>query len=157
MTSVLFVCLGMHLSLNKGNICRSPMAEAVFSDIVKKHGLDSRIKRIDSAGTAGYHIGDFPDTRTIDVCKEHGVPIDHVGRQICNGDFEAFDWILVMDQVREIHQLFKENLRNVERVKPVNSKAKVQLFGDFDPEGDKIIKDPYYGGSSGFERNFQQV
>lgn len=97
------------------------MAEAVFSDIVNKHGLNSKIKIIDSAGTAGYHIGDFPDTRTIDVCKEHGVPIDHIGRQICKEDFDEFDWILVMDQVREyinysrkIKVMWKElNLQNL--------------------------------------------
>ena len=56
--------------------------------------------KVDSAGTAGYHIGDFPDTRTMDVCKAHGVPIDHTGRQISKSDFDDFDWILVMDQVR---------------------------------------------------------
>lgn len=76
------------------------MAEAVFADTVRKNGLDSKIKKIDSAGTAGYHIGDFPDTRTIDVCKANGVAINHIGRQICNRDFDEFDWILVMDQVR---------------------------------------------------------
>jgi low molecular weight phosphotyrosine protein phosphatase len=124
------------------------MAEAIFTEIVKKQGLDSKINKIDSAGTAGYHIGDVPDSRTIDVCKAHNVPIDHIGRQICIKDFEDFDWILVMD---------RENLTNVERIKPSKSKAQIQLLGHFDPEGDIIIKDPYYGGSSGFERNFQQV
>jgi low molecular weight phosphotyrosine protein phosphatase len=124
------------------------MAEAVFADLVKKNHLLEKIEKIDSAGTSGYHIGDYPDPRTIHVCKVHNVPIDHVGRQVCPKDFEEFDWILVMDQ---------ENLQNVLRVKPSNVKAQIQLLGHFDPEGDLIIKDPYYGGEDGFERNFKQV
>ncbi|KAJ3250461.1 Low molecular weight phosphotyrosine protein phosphatase 1, partial [Borealophlyctis nickersoniae] len=49
------------------------------------------------------------------------------------------------------------NLMDLTSLAPRGSKAKVQLFGDFDPKGDRIIKDPYYGGAAGFEVNYQQV
>ena len=64
-----------------------------------RHSLESKFGKIDSAGTACYHVGDSPDPRTIDVCNAHGVPIDHVGRQLSKHDFEEYDWILVMDHV----------------------------------------------------------
>ena len=53
--------------------------------------------------------------------------------------------------------LLKENLKNAKRIQPKDAKAKLFLLGDFDPEGEKIIEDPYYGGINGFEHNFEQV
>ncbi|KAJ3203593.1 hypothetical protein HDU67_010103 [Dinochytrium kinnereticum] len=138
--SVLFVCLG--------NICRSPMAEAVFRDVVKNAGLESQFDRIDSAGTAGYHVGDMPDSRTIKICRAKGVAIDHRGKQLKPDDFVNFDFILCMDD---------SNLSNADRIRPKSAKAKLQLFGDYDPNGERIIEDPYYGGFDGFEHNFEQV
>ncbi|KAI8921576.1 phosphotyrosine protein phosphatase I superfamily [Entophlyctis helioformis] len=140
MPSVLFVCLG--------NICRSPMAEAVFAHTVASNSLNDHFTRIDSAGTAGYHIDDLPDRRSVTACAAHGVPVRHRGRQVSKADFADFDWILCMDE---------SNLADLRRIQPKGSKAKVQLFGDFDPQGERIIADPYYGDMDGFERNFQQV
>ncbi|EXX57538.1 Ltp1p [Rhizophagus irregularis DAOM 197198w] len=71
--NVLFVCLG--------NICRSPMAEAVFAHTVKKKGLESQF-RIDSAGTAGFHVGASSDYRSAQTCKQYGIIIDHYARQV---------------------------------------------------------------------------
>ncbi|KAG0662273.1 hypothetical protein C6P46_003459 [Rhodotorula mucilaginosa] len=134
MPSVLFVCLG--------NICRSPLAEAVFADICKKRGLDIQA---DSAGTAGYHVGEEPDERSTAVCKKHGVPINSTCRQLAKSDFTRFDYIIGMDSM---------NMRNIEKAKPANSTAKIALFGSF---GDgKVIDDPYYGGPNGFEKTYQQ-
>ncbi|KAI9469449.1 phosphotyrosine protein phosphatase I superfamily [Coemansia mojavensis] len=137
---VLFVCLG--------NICRSPMAEAVFRHMVKSKGISDRFI-IDSAGTAGYHEGSKPDSRSAATCKAHGVPVSHRARQVRKQDFASFDHILCMDE---------SNYEDLLRMKPASSSARVALFGSFSarPE-DRIIEDPYYGGRDGFVVNFNQV
>ena len=138
MTSVMFVCLG--------NICRSPMAEAVFKDYVKKF---NHFGTIESSGTAGYHVGETPDSRSVKTCKKHGVPVDHRAQQFKREQLDQFDWVLVMDE---------SNLENVKRLMTgKHHKAQIKLFGEFDPQGERIIEDPYYGGLDGFEHNFQQV
>ncbi|KAG0269564.1 hypothetical protein DFQ27_003027 [Actinomortierella ambigua] len=136
---VLFVCLG--------NICRSPMAEAVFAHIVEKKGLKTQFE-IDSAGTASYHVGDTPDRRSAETCRKNGVPVNHRARAVKTADFTYYDYILCMDE---------ENLRDLKDMAPKGYTATVKMFGTYDPKGDRIIKDPYYGGQSGFDRNFQQV
>lgn len=125
------------------------MAEAVFSDIVNKANLQSKFKKIDSFGTANYHVGDKPDSRTIQTCINHNVPINHRGQQIKPQHFKEFDYILCMDE---------SNLYNLLKIKPKDSKAKVSLFGAWnnDKSLDKIIDDPYYGGSDGFETCYKQ-
>ena len=85
---ILFVCLG--------NICRSPLAEAVFKHQISKKGLENHFFA-DSAGTANYHVGHSPDPRTIRNALKNGVSIDHRGRQFSAADFEKFDLILAMD------------------------------------------------------------
>ncbi|KAK9720699.1 Low molecular weight phosphotyrosine protein phosphatase [Basidiobolus ranarum] len=138
-TKVLFVCLG--------NICRSPMAEAVFAHTVKTKGLSDKFL-IDSAGTAAYHVGETPDSRSTATCKKHGVPVNSRARQVSVKDYTDFDYILCMDE---------SNLANLKSRKPKNSKATVEMFGKYDPEGELVIEDPYYGGQDGFEHNFRQV
>ncbi|KAL1928793.1 hypothetical protein VTP01DRAFT_2579 [Rhizomucor pusillus] len=138
--NVLFVCLG--------NICRSPMAEAVFAHTVNQKQLRDRFGVIDSAGTAGYHVGETPDHRSAQTCRKHGVPVSHHARKVHKSDFINFDYILCMDE---------SNLEDLREMAPAGTKATIKLFGEFDPEGDRIIRDPYYGGINGFERNFQQV
>ncbi|KAJ3054547.1 hypothetical protein HK097_001525 [Rhizophlyctis rosea] len=138
--SVMFVCLG--------NICRSPMAEAVFTHIVKGHNLEHRFAKIDSAGTAGYHVGESPDRRSAATCRAHGVPVSHSAQKVNKAHYSSFDYLLCMDE---------SNLIDLQNFKPKGSKAIVQLFGDYDPKGDRIIKDPYYGEQDGFEYNYKQV
>ncbi|KIK70842.1 hypothetical protein GYMLUDRAFT_297112 [Collybiopsis luxurians FD-317 M1] len=132
---ILIVCLG--------NICRSPMGEAVLKDVAVKRGLSNIT--VDSCGTAGYHVGEEPDDRTVATCKKHSVPIKHQARQIQASDFTRFTHILAADE---------SNLRNLERVKPKNATAEVSLWGSF--LDNKPIADPYYGGMNGFEEVYQQ-
>ena len=88
--SVLFVCLG--------NICRSPMAEGVFSDLVRKRGLEQQFK-LDSAGTGGWHSGEPPDPRSIRAALNHNVDISHQrSRVLVPRDLEDFDYIFAMDK-----------------------------------------------------------
>lgn len=82
-TKVLCVCLG--------NICRSPAAEAILQHLANEHGV---ALEVDSCGTAGYHVGERPDPRTIEVCKKNNVPINSRCRQLKKGDFDEFDIII---------------------------------------------------------------
>ncbi len=137
MKSVLFVCLG--------NICRSPIAEGVFRHLVDETGLTSSV-RVDSAGTASYHIGELPDKRARQVCAERGIKLSHRARALTEHDFETFDYILAMD---------KQNLSNILKIQPANTKAKVMLMRDFDIKHKGAeVPDPYYGEISDFEEVF---
>jgi len=138
MPSVLFVCLG--------NICRSPMAEAVFNSILMEKQLTQQFT-VDSAGTSNYHVGDVPDSRSVKCCASHGVSVQHRGRQVEDADFTRFEYILCMDE---------SNRRDLMEMKPRKGTATIKLLGEYDPQGERIIADPYYGGSEGFEHNFQQ-
>ncbi|KAF8499446.1 phosphotyrosine protein phosphatase I superfamily [Gautieria morchelliformis] len=129
MTKVTLICI-------PGNICRSPMGEAVLAHQVKERGLDIKV---DSAGTAGYHVGE------VETCRKHGTPISHAAQQVSPGDFRNFTHILAAD---------KANLANLERMKPADATATVRLWGSYD-DG-KSIEDPYYGGIDGFEKAYMQ-
>jgi len=138
-TSVLFICLG--------NICRSPLGEAVLQHLVKQRNLQSKF-RIDSAATASYHVGGTPDSRAMKVLKEKGVQYKHTVRKVTSDDFREFDYIFGMDN---------ENISNLKRVQPSDSKAKIELLGSYDPEGDTIIRDPYYDDDDqGFYKCYDQ-
>lgn len=88
--SVAFICLG--------NFCRSPMAEAIFKHEVEKANLENRFNKIDSFGTSNYHVGESPDHRTVSICKQHGVKINHKGKQIKTKHFDEYDYIIGMDE-----------------------------------------------------------
>ena len=134
---VLFVCLG--------NICRSPLAEGIFRQKVEEAGLTSAFE-IDSCGTSAFHIGEQPDPRTRANAAENGVYLNHQARQFRQADFEAFDYILPMDQ---------SNYRNVVSLEPAEAKAQVIKMRDFDPVSPGAdVPDPYYGGERGFQDVF---
>jgi len=120
------------------------MAEAIFNHKVKQSRFEIEV---DSCGTAAYHIGEKPDSRTIDVVIQNNMNIEHSGRQLSHNDFYQFDYIMAMD---------RSNLAEINYRRPDDSKAQIALMRDFDPEpGNGEVPDPYYGGSDGFEKVFQ--
>lgn len=133
---VLFVCLG--------NICRSPLAEAIFKHKTSSADFANAWKS-DSCGTSNYHIDDQPDPRTIKNALKNGVQISHWGRQIKPSDLEKFDLILAMDRA---------NYRDIlELSNAAAHKQKVQLMRNYDPQGGEEVPDPYHGE----EKEFQEV
>ena len=136
MTRVLFVCLG--------NICRSPLAEAIFNQLLKEKGLAQEIS-CDSAGTGDWHVGEPPDPRTQEVAQHYRVPLNHRGRQFAPPDFETYDYIIAMDG---------KNRQHIESLADVSESASYQLFlmRDFDNTSeDPDVPDPYWGGEQGFD------
>ncbi|KAK9734535.1 hypothetical protein RND81_04G146400 [Saponaria officinalis] len=142
--SVLFVCLG--------NICRSPAAEGVFRDLVKKRGIDSNFT-IDSAGTIDYHEGNPADSRMRSTAKRRGIEITSISRPIRPSDFTEFDLILAMDKSNraDILEAF-ENWKKRGNL-PSDADKKVKLMCSYCKRHDETeVPDPYYGGQQGFEK-----
>lgn len=124
-----------------------PIAEAVFIDLVKKRGHTEKF-HIDSAAVGSWHIGKHPDRRAVETMKKHNLEYSNKARQLKAQDFKKFDYIFGMDY---------ENMTDLDDMKPSDSTAKLLLLGDFDPQGEKLIRDPYYDSNSdGFEKAFVQ-
>jgi len=141
MTKVLFVCLG--------NICRSPTAEGVFHDLVRRRGMETSIGT-DSAGTSGWHIGAPPDTRARAEARRRGINLDHLrSRKVAPEDFERFDYVVAMDD---------SNLEDLRDICPKPLLERIHLFTDFAPKGTpRGVPDPYYGGPDGFTHVFDLI
>jgi protein-tyrosine phosphatase len=140
MVRVLFVCLG--------NICRSPMAEAVFARMVEDAGLSQAIE-IDSAGTGDWHVGQRPHRGTRRILERYGIKEGSRARQICVEDLDGFDYIVAMDV---------SNRRNVEALTAANwpHKSELTLLLDYVPgwEG-REVPDPYF--TNGFDEVYEMV
>jgi protein-tyrosine phosphatase len=132
---ILFVCLG--------NICRSPTAEIVFREIVAREAPDLRIE-VDSAGTASYHVGSPPDSRTRQAALRRGYDMSALRARVVEPqDFGRFDLILAMD---------RQNFDALRQGAPTAAHARIRLFLEFAPDaGETEVPDPYYGGPNGFE------
>jgi len=125
-----------------GNICRSPVVEAVARAQFTRAGLAIEVE---SAGTENYHIGERADPRAIASARSSGYELAaHRARQLCSADFAGFDWLLAMDRV---------NLRAARRSCPAEHVAKLQLFlAHAGVSGTDEVPDPYYGGVDDFRR-----
>ncbi|XP_062894614.1 low molecular weight phosphotyrosine protein phosphatase isoform X1 [Mobula hypostoma] len=136
-----------HISLN-GNICRSPIAEAIFRKLATDQGVINKWM-IDSAGVIDINVGKSPDSRALNSLRQHGIETTHKARQVTKNDFATFDFMLCMDE---------SNLRSLKSMagKVNNPKSNIKLLGSFDPQKKHIIQDPYYGNESDFEEVYQQ-
>jgi len=128
-----------------GNICRSPLADGLLRAKVANDGLNVIV---DSAGTAGYHIGEAPDSRMRSTARDKGFPIDDLrARQFSASDFDQFDLIYAMDT---------SNFNNIIALAESDEdKAKVKLILEESHPGMNLeVPDPYYGGDKGFVEVF---
>ncbi len=130
---VLFVCMG--------NICRSPISQGVFENVLRREGLEREVE-VDSAGTGDWHVGRPPDERALRSADLRGLDIGHLrARQVTPEDCRIFDYVLTMDE---------ENYRAVSAI--CGGSAEVRPFLDFatgSPE--REVPDPYFGDPGGFE------
>ena len=137
---VLMVCLG--------NICRSPLAEGILQHKANALGLSWEV---DSAGTAGYHIGEAPHRLSQKVAMLNGIDISkQKGRQFTKEDFERFDKIYVMDN---------SNYADVKRIaKHAFNEAKIDLLlNEVYPNENRDVPDPWYGTEEGYHKVFEML
>ncbi len=137
MIKVLFVCLG--------NICRSPMAEYVFKDMVKKEGIEDKFY-IDSAATSTEEIGNSVHYGTKNKLNEMSIECgNHVARRITKQDYEKFDYIIGMEE---------QNVKNIKRIVGEDTKHKIYRLLDFS-KNPRDIADPWYTGN--FDKTYEDV
>lgn len=138
---VLFVCLG--------NICRSPLAKALFLNAVELNKLSYKFE-VESAGTSDFHRGEAPDARTLRNAQKHGIEIKNTARQFKRQDFARFDHIVVMDA---------QNYADVAALASnATDKQKISMLRDHDPAMKGAdVPDPWFGGEEGFEEAYQII
>lgn len=161
LVKILFVCFG--------NTCRSPMAEAIFRNLLKQQNLEDRFE-VDSAGISekvikqlwwlisneinrlgGWQAGQEPNDFVKVIMERHGIPIDHRARQITLQDISSFSYLIGMDHY---------NINELSRyVSAAGRDTEVLLLGDFNPDSrDRIISDPYFDNrQEDFEKCYLQI
>jgi protein-tyrosine phosphatase len=135
---ILMVCLG--------NICRSPLAEGILAHKTQHLSIE-----IDSAGTAGYHIGKLPDERSIEIAEKYNIDLTKQrARQFSRADFDDFDIIYAMDTNNYAHLISLTNNKT--------ERNKVRLIlNEVKPEKFKSVPDPYYGGDDVFQNIYNML
>ncbi len=137
-TRILFIC--------HGNICRSPMAEFIFKDLLRSRGLEDRFY-IESAAVSTEEIGNsiYPPAKR--CLNAHGIPFDKnkTARQITRADYDRFDLIIYMDRM---------NLRWLRYIIPDDPQNKVKLMMSYTGR-DRDVADPWYTGD--FETTFKDI
>lgn len=137
MMKILFVC--------HGNICRSPMAEMVFKELVRRAGRESDFY-IDSAATDYDEIGNSMHRGTRQVLESHNIPFtDHRARIVTKEDYENFDLIVIMDG---------ENERHLKRIAGLDTKSKVKYLMSFAGQN-RDVADPWYTGN--FDETWRDI
>lgn len=141
MVRLLFICMC--------NICRSPTAEAVFRHMTKQAGVEHLIE-CDSAGTHNYHVNEPPDDLAQQAASRRGYDMSNLrARQVCEQDFEQFDYLLAMD---------RPNLALLKRQCLPSHAHKVSLFCDFHEHyAGQEVPDPHYGHAQGFDRVIDMI
>jgi|TARA_B110000879_G_scaffold72098_1_gene100663 protein-tyrosine phosphatase len=135
---ILMVCLG--------NICRSPLAEGILSSKGKHLNL-----KVDSAGTAAYHVGKQPDIRSIDIAKKYDIDLSKQrARQFSRADFDEFDIIYAMDTNNYAHLISLASCET-ERNKII------MILNKINPNSYQSVPDPYYGGKNGFQEVYNML
>jgi protein-tyrosine phosphatase len=132
-----FVCLG--------NICRSPMAEAMFKHYVKQQGTFERFE-ISSSGTGAYHIGHDADERTNKICERHGIDIKHCAQQFKLSMIHEFDLVIAMDESNRAH------------LQKMGVNKELHLLCSFEPFAKNLnVPDPYYGNLKDFQEVYDII
>ncbi|MBI3883720.1 MAG: low molecular weight phosphotyrosine protein phosphatase [Sphingobacteriales bacterium] len=131
-----------------GNICRSPLAEGILQQKIRKAGLNWIV---DSAGTNGYHIGENPHRLSQKVAKENGINIcNQKARKFLKKDFERFDKIYAMagDVIDEMKSIARESF----------NETKVDLLlNETHPGQNKDVPDPWYGPEAGYHEVYKLI
>ncbi|WP_076487558.1 low molecular weight protein-tyrosine-phosphatase [Alkalispirochaeta americana] len=143
----MFVCTG--------NICRSPLAQAILEKMALDRGVSEQIQ-VESSGTDGWHVGENADSRMRETAAAQGVNLNHRARQFSAGDLQEYDLVFAMGRNH------LKAIREIARREGGSARAKVVLFREFDPAlsgggNPPDVPDPYYGGAEGFREVYRIV
>ena len=140
--NIMFVC--------QGNICRSPLAQALFEHLLQRRGVTASY-RVDSTGVSSYHVGESADRRMRETAARHGITVNHRARAVTQRDLEQYNLILAMD--RDNYTILQRKAQSQEQ------RSRIRMFRDFDPAADGAIDvpDPWYGGMNGFQNVYEIV
>lgn len=138
-----------------GNICRSPIGEAVLRARLAEAGLGARVQ-VDSAGTGDWHLGHPADPRALATLDAHGYPHDHVARQIAPHWMDGIDLLLAMDEA---------NYADLRAMLQGADAPELRMMRSFDPalahlpepHPELSVPDPYYGGPEGFDEVLRMI